>query len=126
MNLYKIIGVCMTSLCACVMMKRVKDEYSLYISCALSLICFAAALNISRPVFEYVDTLCKMTVYDDYISIVIKSCTVGIICGFANEIACDCNEKAIGEKIILIGKCTIMLYSVPLIKVLIDGAVSFI
>lgn len=126
MNLYKLIGVCMTALCACVLLRRVKDEYALYISCALSLMCFTFVLNIAKPTLDYFEKVCSMTNYSEYLGVLIKTCTVGIICGFANEIACDCNEKGIGEKIILIGKCTIMLYVLPLIKELVDGAVSFI
>ncbi len=116
----------MTGLVACVLLRRVKDEYSLLISLSVSVMVLFATLKMSGPVIEYIEYLSDTYDYSEYIGIVVKCCVVAVVCGFASEIASDCNENGIASKIVMIGKCTIMMYSLPLLKAIIDMARSFV
>lgn len=124
MNTYdfvKITGASVIGLVAIIVMRKVKDEYALFISLFICIWFMVISTSYVRPVFEYIMSLKALnenTTY--YVSLIMKCSSCAMLCSFGSELCRDCGESSLGSKIELCGKCIILSLCLPLIKTVFD------
>lgn len=126
MTYYKILGFAMTGLVGTVLLKKLKEEYSLFLSIVVSLLLTSSAITVIAPVASYIDEIGINNGIGTYISLIFKSCGIAIITTLASDICRDCGESALGSKIDLFGKCVLIYMAFPLIKSVFESALSIL
>lgn len=112
MSYYKIIGFAVLGLFAVTVMRRMKDEYALFISlfCGMTLAC--SAVGIAEPVFEYFSSMSAK----GYMSYIFKASGIALITTFAADLCRDFGESSLSGKVELCGKAVILAMCLPLFK----------
>ncbi len=73
------------------------------------------ALSVFLPVIEYVNFLAEQYSIK-YLSVLWKSLAISILSSTAADICRSSDEGAIAEKVELLGKCELLVLSLPLIR----------
>lgn len=116
MSYFRIIGFCITGLIATVILKRQKDDYGTVLSLFLTVTLTICAIGILEPCIAYLKYLGKGSSVSEYLTLIFKSCGIGLITSISSDICKDCGESALGNKIELCGKCLLISLSLPLLK----------
>lgn len=82
-----------------------------------------AALSISIPIIDFVNYLAKQYSIE-YISVLWKGLAISLVSVTASDLCRNAGENAIADKVELLGKCEILVLSLPLLKKLIEFASS--
>jgi len=120
-DIIRLTSVSVVGLIAIVVIKRIKEEYALFISLFISILLMIAAISYIEPVFGYIQSikvLNESTSY--YIKLMIKCSSCAMLCSFGSELCRDCGENSLGSKIELCGKCIIISLCLPLVKTVFD------
>ena len=126
-NIVHLTAATISGLITIVVIRRIKEEYALFISLFICIFLMLASVRFIQPVFEYIRSLSSLsenTTY--YISLMIKCSSCAMLCSFASELCRDCGEISLGTKIELCGKCIIISLSLPLIKTVFDYVTKLI
>lgn len=126
MSFIKIIGLAMTALAANLILRQIKSEYSFLVSILITAFFCTFSLSVLSPVIDYINELLGSSENSESVTILFKSTGVGIITSIAADMCKDLGETSLGSKVELCGKCLIMSLSLPLIKELINIAVSIV
>ena len=126
MDITKLVTLSVFSLFVIILTKRFNTESAFYISCLLSISITVFSLAVLIPVFDYVKELEKSIQYSTFSQILFKSAGVCLLCSTASELCRDCGEATAASKIELAGKCTLIAFSLPLIKTVFEYAKTFI
>lgn len=126
MEYLKIMGFAITGLVAVVLLKRVKEEYALFVSLLTGLALTLTAISLLEPVLEYIGVFADMPQTKSYASIIFKSAGIAIITTVASDLCKDCGESALGNKLELCGKALIVSMALPLIKTVFDSCLSLL
>ena len=126
MTYYKILGIAMTGLIGSVLLKRMKEEYSVFISLIVSALLTSSAITVITPVAKYINDIGDKTSTETYITLIFKSCGIAIITTLASDICRDCGESALGSKIDLFGKCVLIYMAFPLLQSVFDSAIGIL
>jgi len=125
MSFIKIIGFAFLALSASMLFKRVKEEYSVFISVFAGISLTLTAFSILQPVTEYARSV-SIPGSSGISVLIIKSAGVAIITTIASDICKDCGEASLGGKLELCGKALIMTLALPLIKNIFDGCLTLL
>lgn len=125
MDVTKIVSICLSSLIIIQLLKKLNADYALYTSLIINLSVTFFSFGILLPVFNYINELSLTTDFENFINILFKSAGICLLCTFAAEICRDSGEGTLAERIELTGKCTLIAYSLPLIKEVFGYAASF-
>ena len=115
-NEIKACGIVICALVVCVIFKRIKDEYSLFIRIAVTSSIFIASMGILYPVLVYITEISKDTPIQAYVSTLVKALGIAFTVQITADICKDAGEGSLAEKITLFGKAEILVISLPLIK----------
>jgi Stage III sporulation protein AC/AD protein family. len=126
MTFVKVIGIALAGMILSVLLRKMREEYSVMITLALSIGLISAAIAMILPLIEYIRTLSENTGFDTYLDIMLKACAIGLLTTFAAEISRDAGESAIASKIEMVGKCALLMSALPVMKTLIEAAKGFI
>lgn len=126
MSFIRIIGLAMTALAANLILKQIKSEYSFLVSVLITAFFCTFSLSLLSPVIEYINELLGSSENSESVTILFKSTGIGIITSIASDMCKDLGEVSLGSKLELCGKCLILSLSLPLIKELINIAVSIV
>ena len=126
MDITKLITLSVFSLFVIILTKRFNNECAFYISCLLSILITFFSISVIAPVFEYVKELEENIQYSYFSQILFKSTGVCLLCSVACDLCRDCGESAVASKIELAGKCTLITFCLPLIKMVFKYAKTFI
>ncbi len=126
MEFSKIIFFAIFSAIIAIVLRRMKEEYALFVSCFAGIIIITISLSILVPIVDYIRLLSSRTNVGNFSVIMLKCTGIALLCNFAGELCSDCGEKSLGAKIELFGKCTMLSYALPLIKSVFDYALQFI
>ena len=126
MTYYKLLGIAMTGLTGAVLLKRMKEEYSLFLSLLVSLLLTSCAIGIISPVAEYIKEIGNKSGITTYVSLIFKSCGTAIITSLASDICRDSGEAALGARIDLCGKCILIYMAFPLIKSVFEATLNIL
>ena len=80
-------------------------------------------LSISIPIIEFINYLAKQYSIE-YISVLWKGLAISLLSTTASDLCRGAGENAIAEKVELLGKCEILVLSLPLLKQLLELATS--
>lgn len=112
----KIYGIIICALCACVLFKGFKSEYSLFIrlvvTAGVSLIC----ISMIYPVLSYINEISQGTEIEKYIPALIKALGIAIATQITSDICKDAGEEALSSRVCLFGQAEILVISMPIIK----------
>ena len=123
------INVLFSSLCAvflCVFLKQYKPDFSPFAQTLVSTFLLSCAIALSMPILDYIRELSSRFAFEDYLSVILKSCSVGLLTQLAVGCAEDAGEKGIASKIELCGKCALLLLALPLFKAIIEKACALL
>ncbi len=117
MDIITVCGFCIASVIACKALesdnRQVKTVLVLLIT-AVFLLCSAGYI---KQIFSTVKSVLDSAKIDDmYIKIVFKSLGVIYLSQFAADYCKDCGENAIASQVILAGKVSVLVISLPLFK----------
>lgn len=126
MDIVKVIYLSLFGVIAITVTRRHNSEFSFFISCFLRIGITVFSIGILLPVFEYINSLSENMLYGNLTSVLFKSAGICLLCTCACEICNGCGESFLASKIELAGKCTLIAYSLPLIKTVFEYAKSFI
>ena len=117
MDIITVCGFCIASVIACKALesdnRHVKTVLVLLV-CAIFLLSSAGYI---KQIFSTVKSILDSAKIDDmYIKIVFKSLGVIYLSQFAADYCKDCGENAIASQVILAGKVSVLVISLPLFK----------
>ena len=119
MDIFKMCAVAICAIFTVSAVRQLKSEFSLYISLGCCVLLLFAATNELLPVFRYTSELLEKSTQGQRLSTLLRALGVALITSYSAEICRDAGEKEIGAKIELLGKCEIVILSLPLMRELI-------
>lgn len=128
--LMNILSVCALGIIGAIFaitVKNIRPEIAVVISLATGIIILLYLINDLSEVFYRLEAIAEN--YDlnsGYFKIAIKVCTIAYITQFAKELCKDCGESAIGTKIELCGKVSIIIMSMPIISGFLNGVAELL
>ncbi len=127
MSIYKLIITALSGLIFIVLMRRLKDEYALFLSVFINVTLMLCGVLLIQPVLEYAKNLEQLFANgNNFITVLLKCSGIALITSFAAEICSDFGESSLASKTIFIGKCGMLCYSLPLIKRVYEYAFTFV
>ncbi len=126
MTIIKIVSISILSLIAIVLMRKLNNEYASLILCFTNIAFTVFSVCILIPVFNYIEEFTGDSDLGALSKIMFKSCGITILCSVASSICRDLREDTLANHIELAGKCTLIAFSLPLIKTVFEYAKTFI
>lgn len=114
--MFKVFGIVIISLFLSQTIKHTKENYSIYISLAVSLLIMLMGITELSTSLEFLSDFGRISGYSDYIVIISKALGVSLITESASEMCIDFGEKQLSGKLEFLGKCEILALSLPIIK----------
>lgn len=116
MSELKACGLILCSLIICVVFKSMKNEYSIFIRLAITVIVFALSLGIIYPVLTYIEEISRGTAIYEFIPTLFKALGIAFAVQITSDACKDAQESSLGERICFFGSAEILVLSLPLIK----------
>lgn len=118
------------SVCACavgsviliLIIKQLRSDIALPISVCITTALSICAVVLIEPISNFVCEIAESARYSEYVKVMMKSLGIALVSSSSADICRDCGEGAIASKIELVGKCSIMLVSLPLVKAILTLA----
>jgi len=98
-----------------IMIRAIKSELAIPLSETMSVMLTGISLAICNPIIDFLNNLVEPS-SKNYITLLLKSVGISLVVSTASDICRDCGENAIAAKVELLGKCEILLLSLPLLK----------
>ena len=95
--------------------RAIKGELAVPLSLCISVMLTGVSLAICHPIIDFLNNIVKPS-SENYLIILLKSVGISLVVSTAADICRDCGENAIASKVELLGKCEILLLSLPLLK----------
>ena len=117
MSIFQLIGIALVTTILCVFLKQHKPEFSL-----LALLAGGALilLGLAPQIASMIDAVQRMAencgIDSKYIQIVVKTTGIACICSIAASMCRDAGQSALGSKIELGGRLTILALSMPVVS----------
>ena len=127
MDIEKIIGIGRIAVILSVLLKGYRPEMATAITIITVALIFALiSPRLKSVLVSFVDLAEKIGVEMQYMIIVIKVIGIAYVAQIGSEICRDAGENAIGTKIEIAGKVTILAFSMPIIYRLLEVVGSVI
>lgn len=123
----KIIGIAFITAITSVLLKNTKPEISFVITLGGIIIILLLIVDSLQDTLEVFHSLAEMTgVKNGLLKILLKIVGVGYITEFGAGVLSDFGSNSIADKVVLGGKITIILLSLPILESLISIVKSFL
>lgn len=107
--------------------KKGKEEYSLYISIAASIVILLLGIGKLETILETIGRLQEyIKINEAYFGILIKIIGITYITEFAASLCKDSGYHAIGDQVELVGKLSILAISMPILLALLETINNFL
>lgn len=126
MDITKIVSVSICALFIIILTKKINSDHAFLISCIINTSVCMFSFGILVPVFDYIKELGKVGDTSDLYTVMFKSAGICLLCSVASELCRDAGESSLASGIEFAGKCTLLTYSLPLIKTVFGYAKTFI
>lgn len=128
MNLiFKVTAISALTLVFSLLLKQSKPEYSFVVSVCGGLVALLCILNSALGYFSVIKGyLSDAGIDSQAVGMVIKAVGIGYITEFSAATARDFSQTSLALKIVLAGKLAVLFIALPLIKQLIELALSFL
>ena len=121
MEIFKIIGIGLITLCLSLIVRQIKPEFSIFISVAGGAIIFIMVVNMLVGLFGEISNITKVAGIDnDLFAALIKIIGIGYITEFASDVCIDAQNSSLAHKIQLAGKITILFLALPIFRSIFD------
>ncbi len=127
MSYASICGICIVSAVIALALKKYNPEISLLASVAAGAVSALIIIQSITPVLSEINNLLDMAqLSGEYSQILFKSLGICLLCQFSSDVCEDAGEKALGSKIMLAGKVSVLLITLPLIKIITKTVIELI
>ena len=115
MNLFGITVFCLVATVLALVLRQYRPEYAIFVSLACSVVVVLFLIQGISGVMEELEQLFSNTLLSgELIQVVLKCLGVCILTELAGQTCRDAGEAAIGAKVELAGKVTLVAVSMPL------------
>ena len=119
MSFVSVCGLVIAMLLFIVLIRRFSPEFAPPLSLCITILLTMSALASLLPLFDYLKEL-ELRSFDAYLPYLLKSVGISVLSSTAADLCRDCGEQAIGAKLELLGKCQILVLSIPLLRELLE------
>lgn len=127
MNIMTVCGFCIASVIACKAIESDSRQIKTVLTLTVSVILLIYSAGFVSQIFSAVSSLFESAKIDNmYIKVIFKSLGVTYLAQFASDYCKDCGENAIASQVILAGKISVLVISLPLFKAFIEIVKSLI
>lgn len=110
-----------------VILKKGNEEYAIYISLATCIMIFSMTIDKLEIILGAIEQLQGyIKINHTYMAILIKIIGITYLTEFASSICKDCGFNSIGNQIEIVGKITILAFSMPILLALLETINSFL
>lgn len=122
-DLFRVAVFCLIATFLAIVLRQYRPEYAVFVSLACSVLAVVYLLQGIVQVMEELNGLLENAMLPaDLIQVVVKCLGVCILTELASSTCRDAGEQAIGAKVELAGKVTLVLVSLPLFERLLQLA----
>ena len=121
MNFLSICGLALADMLFLLLIRRFSPELAPPLSLCLTVLLTLAALAATVPLLSYLQEL-ELGKFDAYLPYLMKSVGISLISSTAADLCRDCGESSIAAKLEMLGKCEIVVLSLPLLRELLTLA----
>ena len=123
MDLFAVVIFCITATVLALVLRQYRPEYAIFVSLGCSVLVVLYVLNGISQVMEELGELFSNTLLsEELIQVVLKCLGICILTELAGQTCRDAGESAIGAKVELAGKVTLVVVSMPLFRQLLGVA----
>ncbi len=125
-DIYKIIALLIVCAVILVMLKNYRIEYALLFSVAITVSLLIYVIKTVYPAINTVREIYETSSVDfDGFSVVLKAIGIAYLVNFCADTCRDFGQTALAEKAEFVGKCALLILSVPLINSILQIAIRF-
>lgn len=127
MEVIKIIGIGLIALILIIIIKQYKPEFAVYVSLIAGALILSLTFTKISGIIELINSLTsKVSIHQEFITLLIKITGIAILTEFAVSICKDTGEAAIASKIDMGGKVIMVSMSVPIIAGLLETVIKIL
>ncbi|MEG0019172.1 MAG: stage III sporulation AC/AD family protein [Oscillospiraceae bacterium] len=112
MEFVRIAGVVLITVILVSSLPTFSKEISILLTVSCCIVVLLYTLKEAIPAMEYVKSVAELISFNG-LDIVFKALGVGFITQFVSDIAVDCNNKALSNQMIFIGRVAILILAMP-------------
>lgn len=117
MEIFKIIGVAFVTAITAILLKSTKPELSFAVTVTGVIVILVFVTDMLQNTVNIISTIASLTgIENGLIKILLKIVGVGYLTEFSAGILNDFGSNAVADKVILGGKLTILILSLPIIE----------
>lgn len=121
MSFISVCGLVLAVMLFLLLIRRFCPELAPPLNLCLTLFLTLSAIAAMIPLITYLQEL-NLGNFDVYLPYLMKSMGISLLSTTAADLCRDCGESSIASKLELIGKCEIVILSIPLLKELLQLA----
>ncbi len=123
----KIIALAFIIVICFLLVKQFKPELAFLVEIAGAVLLLGYILDLLKETFSFFDYVVNVSgVNSELFLVLLKIIGVGYLTEFSVNMYADCGNTSVANKVLLAGKLTIFVLSIPIIKELVDMLVSVI
>jgi stage III sporulation protein AD len=127
MDMIALIGIGIIAAILAVMLRKTNPEMAIVISLAASILILFIIITKAVPIIDEIRTMIQSAgINIEFGSVLFKALGICFLTQFAADSCADAGEKAMGSKIELAGKISIVALSLPLFKEIMSFVTSLI
>lgn len=121
LEIVKIIGIGLLALILIVILRQYKPEFVIYVSLIAGMLILALVFSKISGIIEIINNLTsKISIHQEFITLLIKITGIAILTEFAVSICKDTGENSIASKIDMGGKVVMVSMSIPILAGLLE------
>lgn len=127
MDIFKVIAFTILSLILVITLKQTKKEIGVLVAIIASTMLLLSVLNGITSVIDLLDELIeKSGINKEYLEVILKITGIAYVVEFGKNICIDAGESALGTKLEMAGKVSIVVITLPVIVSVIQTVLQII
>lgn len=126
MSYFQLMGIALGGTVVAMLLREINKSYSVYVSIITAFILTYFALSNFVPIIEYITQISQAKAVGSYISLILRITAIGIFTKITADFCTDVGEKSLAQKVELVGKSTIVIIILPIVKNIIESAKNFL
>lgn len=126
MSYFQLMGIALGGTFVAIFLREINKTYSVYASIITALILTYFALSNFVPIIEYITQIGGTKSIGSYISLILRITAIGIFTKITADFCTDIGERSIAQRVELVGKSTIVLIILPIVKNIIESTKNFL
>ena len=121
MDIIKIIGIGLIALILIIILRQYKNEFAIYVSLIAGALILILTFSKISGIIDLLNNLAsKVSIHQEFITLLIKITGIAILTEFAVSICKDSGENAIASKVEMGGKVIMISMSIPIMAGLLE------